>query len=104
MFKDNRWYNYLALEDDVWVYTGITSVSGDRSNVGFVLMNSVQWKPDIIPVPEQRNISAMESAEGQVQKLKIYRSFSIVIKYFKRADLFYGTQGRSRSGEKICDG
>ena len=32
-------YNYLALDDDVWVYTGITSVNGDQSNVGFVLMN-----------------------------------------------------------------
>ena len=32
-------YNYLALDDDVWVYTGVTSVNGDQSNVGFVLMN-----------------------------------------------------------------
>ena len=32
-------YNYIALNDDVWVYTGVTSVSGDQSNVGFVLMN-----------------------------------------------------------------
>ena len=32
-------YNYLAIDDDVWVYTGITSVNGDQSNVGFVLMN-----------------------------------------------------------------
>ena len=29
-------YNYIALDDDVWVYTGVTSVSGDQSNVGFV--------------------------------------------------------------------
>ncbi len=32
-------YNYLALEDDVWMYTGVTSVNGDQSNVGFVLSN-----------------------------------------------------------------
>jgi hypothetical protein len=32
-------YNYLVLEDDVWVYTGVTSVGADESNVGFVLMN-----------------------------------------------------------------
>lgn len=32
-------YNYLALDDDVWVYTGVTSITGDQSNVGFVLMN-----------------------------------------------------------------
>ncbi len=29
-------YNYLALDDDVWVYTGVTSITGDQSNVGFV--------------------------------------------------------------------
>ena len=29
-------YNYLALNDDVWMYTGVTSVNGDQSNVGFV--------------------------------------------------------------------
>ncbi len=32
-------YNYIAMNDDVWVYSGVTSVSGDQSNVGFVLMN-----------------------------------------------------------------
>ena len=32
-------YNYIALDDDVWVYTGVTSVNSDQSNVGFVLMN-----------------------------------------------------------------
>ena len=37
--KTTEGYNYLALDDDVWVYTGVTSVSGDRSNVGFVLIN-----------------------------------------------------------------
>ena len=37
--KTTDGYNYIALEDDVWVYTGITSVGQDNSNVGFVLMN-----------------------------------------------------------------
>jgi hypothetical protein len=26
-------YNYIAMKDDVWLYTGITSVSGDRGNM-----------------------------------------------------------------------
>ena len=37
--KTTDGYNYLAVEDDVWVYTGVTSITGDQSNVGFVLMN-----------------------------------------------------------------
>ena len=32
-------YNYIALNDDVYVYTGITSVGGDESNIGFILVN-----------------------------------------------------------------
>ena len=32
--KTTEGYNYLAIDDDVWVYTGVTSVSGDQSNVG----------------------------------------------------------------------
>ena len=32
-------YNYLALEDDVWLYTGLTSAGNDASNIGFVLVN-----------------------------------------------------------------
>jgi len=32
-------YNYIAQDDDVWVYTGVTSVGGDESNVGIILVN-----------------------------------------------------------------
>ena len=45
--KTTEGYNYLAIDDDVWVYTGVTSVSGDQSNVGFVLMNHVRWRQNI---------------------------------------------------------
>ena len=37
--KTTDGYNYLALDDDVWMYTGVTSVNQDQSNVGFVLSN-----------------------------------------------------------------
>ena len=32
-------YNYIAVNDDVWLYTGITSVVADESNIGFILIN-----------------------------------------------------------------
>ena len=32
-------YNYLAEGDDVYLYTGVTSVGGDESNIGFLLSN-----------------------------------------------------------------
>ena len=32
-------FNYLAMDDDVYMYTGITSASSDQSNSGFLLSN-----------------------------------------------------------------
>ena len=32
-------YNYIVIKDDVYLYTGLTSVSKDASNVGFALIN-----------------------------------------------------------------
>ena len=32
-------YGYVTLDDDVWIYTGVTSLNSDQSNVGFVMVN-----------------------------------------------------------------
>ena len=32
-------YNYIAQDDDIYMYTGITSIVNDESNLGFVLTN-----------------------------------------------------------------
>lgn len=72
-------YNYLAIDDDVWVYTGVTSVSGDESNVGFVLMNSRTMETKFYKVEGATEFSAMESAEGQVQNLKYEATFPLLL-------------------------
>ena len=63
-------YNYLAIDDDVWVYTGVTSVNGDQSNVGFVLMNQRTMETRYYVVEGATEVSAMASAQGQVQNLR----------------------------------
>lgn len=72
-------YNYLALEDDVWVYTGITSVSGDQSNVGFVLMNQRTMETRYYQITGAEEFSAMGSAEGQVQNLGYKSTFPLLL-------------------------
>ena len=72
-------YNYLAIDDDVWVYTGVTSVSGDESNVGFVLMNSRTMETKFYTVEGATEFSAMESAEGQVQNLQYVATFPLLL-------------------------
>lgn len=72
-------YNYLAQDDDVWVYTGVTSVSGDRSNVGFVLMNQRTMETKYYEVAGAEEYSAMGSAEGQVQNLGYRATFPLLL-------------------------
>lgn len=72
-------YNYIALEDDVWVYTGVTSVTGDQSIVGFVLMNQRTAETRYYAVSGAEEYSAMASAEGQVQHLGYKATFPILL-------------------------
>lgn len=72
-------YNYIALDDDVWVYTGVTSIGGDQSNVGFVLMNSRTKETKYYQISGAKEISAMSSAEGQVQHLGYNATFPILL-------------------------
>ena len=72
-------FNYLALEDDVWVYTGVTSVSGDKSNLGFVLMNQRTMETRYYACDGAQERSAMASAEGQVQNLKYEAAFPLLL-------------------------
>ena len=72
-------YNYLAVDDDVWVYTGVTSVSGDQSNVGFVLINQRTMETKFYKVEGATERSAMDSAEGQVQNLEYKATFPLLL-------------------------
>lgn len=72
-------YNYIALEDDVWVYTGVTSLNGDQSNVGFVLMNQRTMETRYYKVEGATETSAMSSAEGQVQNLRYQATFPLLL-------------------------
>ena len=71
--------NYLAGDDDVWVYTGVTSITGDQSNVGFVLMNQRTMETKFYEIEGATETSAMSSAEGQVQNLKYSATFPLLL-------------------------
>ena len=72
-------YNYMAMNDDVYLYTGITSVSTDESNLGFVLTNMRTKETNFYSVPGAEEYSAMESAKGQVQQMKYEATFPLLI-------------------------
>ena len=72
-------YNYLAINDDVWVYTGVTSITSDQSNVGFVLMNQRTMETKYYEIEGAIEDSAMTSAEGKVQNLGYKATFPLLL-------------------------
>lgn len=72
-------YNYIAKDDDVWVYSGVTSATADNSIIGFVLINQRTAESKFYPVAGATEESAMSSAEGQVQNLKYESTFPLLI-------------------------
>ena len=75
----NVGYNYIAKDDDVWVYTGVTSATADNSIVGFVLVNQRTAESHFYSVAGATEESAMQSAEGQVQNLRYTATFPLLI-------------------------
>ncbi len=79
VLKPTDGYNYVALDDDVYIYTGLTSVSSDASNVGFALINMRTKEAKYYAISGAEEYSAMSSAEGKVQNLKYTATFPILI-------------------------
>lgn len=78
-------YNYLAMDGDIYLYTGITSVQSDESNLGFILSNMRTKETVFYSVTGAEEYSAMSSAEGQVQEKKYTSTFPLLINLNGRA-------------------
>lgn len=71
--------NYLAMDDDVYMYTGITSINSDQSNIGFLLSNQRTKETVYYAAPGAIEESAMESAQGVVQDLGYLSTFPLLL-------------------------
>lgn len=83
--KTTTGYNYTVMDDDVYLYTGITSVSSDESNLGFVLCNLRTKETKFYSVPGAEEYSAMDSAKGQVQQMNYKATFPLLINLNNKA-------------------
>lgn len=72
-------FGYKIIEDDVWIYTGVTSVTGDQSNIGFILINQRTSEAKYYKVSGAEEHSAMDSAEGAIQEKRYTASFPSLI-------------------------
>lgn len=72
-------YGYKVMDGDVWIYTGVTSINGDESNIGFVMINLRTCECKYYEIAGAEEYSAMSSAEGQVQHLGYSAAFPSLI-------------------------
>ncbi len=72
-------FGYIVIEDDVWFFTGVTSVSSDESNIGFIISNARTGEYKFYPVIGAEEYSAMMAAEGEVQEKGYVASFPSLI-------------------------
>lgn len=72
-------YGYIVLGDDVWYFTGVTSVTSDESNIGFIITNARTGEYKFYPVVGAEEYSAMGAAEGEVQEKGYVASFPSLI-------------------------
>ncbi len=72
-------YNYLSIGDDMFLYTGVTSVNSDASNIGFYLVNLRTKEGEYYPATSADEFSAMASAEGEVQHTRYTSTFPLLI-------------------------
>ncbi len=77
--KTTTGYNYIAMDDDVWVYTGITSVGGDESNLGFILVNQRTKEARYYACAGANEQAGMNSAQGAVQQYSYQATFPILL-------------------------
>ncbi len=72
-------YGYITLGDDVWYYTGVTSVTADSSNIGFILTNARTGEYKYYAVGGAEEHTAMEAAQGEVAHMGYTASFPSLI-------------------------
>lgn len=72
-------YNYIAQNDDVYMYTGVTSINGDTGNIGFLLSNQRTKETKFYALSGAIESVAMGSAEGEAQNYKYTATFPLLL-------------------------
>ena len=72
-------YGYIAKDGDIYIYTGVTSMAADSSNLGFIMVNERTGEYKYFAVSSANEQSAMNAAEGEVQQYGYEASFPTLI-------------------------
>ena len=86
-------YNYIAIGDDVYMYTGVTSVTSDQSNVGFLLSNQRTKETRFYSCAGATEASAQASARSQVQQMRYTATFPLLLNIAGQPTYFMSLKG-----------
>ncbi len=86
-------YNYIAIGDDVYMYTGVTSVTADESNIGFILSNQRTKETKFYSIAGAEEYSAMDSAQSQVQQMRYVATFPLLLNIAGQPTYFMAMKG-----------
>ena len=86
-------YNYIAIGDDVYMYTGVTSVTSDQSNIGFLLSNQRTKETRFYSVAGATEASAQASAQSQVQQMRYRATFPLLLNIADQPTYFMSLKG-----------
>ncbi len=87
-------YNYIAIGDDVYMYTGVTSVTSDESNIGFILSNQRTKETRFYSIAGAEEYSAMASAQSQVQQMRYEATFPLLLNIADQPTYFMTLKGQ----------
>lgn len=79
MIQTTDGYNYVSINQQTYIFSGLTSVGADRSIVGFSLINLKTKEANFIKIGGADEVSAMSSAQGQVQDLGYVSTFPVLL-------------------------
>ena len=86
-------YNYIAIGDDVYMYPGVTSVTSDQSNIGFILSNQRTKETHFYSVAGATEASAQASAMSQVQQMRYVATFPLLLNIADQPTYFMSLKG-----------
>lgn len=88
---------YIAMDDDMWVYTGVTSSESDSSNFGFILCNQRTKETRYYAKGGAMESSAQESAMDAVQNYGYRAIFPILLDIEGQPSYFMSLYGDSKT-------
>ena len=95
-------HSFIAKDDDVYLYTGVTSVTSDQSIIGFILINQRTKAATFYQVAGATETTAMETAQGMVQDLGYTASFPLLVNVSDQPTYFMALKDSEQVNQKFA--